>query len=253
MFVKKSVLTFGGASLIKGLISTPTRRGLTFVRAKVSKTRSRGTDSPLTNPFLSPCCAGYERRFSTKKPSVLHADGLNKVSQMHLPPPNLPRFGGGERPPFLCKTPAPLTITMGQRPIFRPIIVLTALRCPKKSSHCSFARFFRPLRILRLASSATGGARLRIPNHRDPPPPQALTPRECYPRALIISPSEPLSRLGKGGGGKGQMRLRLPWERFCAQYGLVLDCRQKSIRIQHSQRQGSWGRAPSVFWFLLHE
>ena len=34
---------------------------------------------------------------------------------MHLPPPGLPRFGGGERPPFLCKPPAPLTITMGQR------------------------------------------------------------------------------------------------------------------------------------------
>ena len=34
---------------------------------------------------------------------------------MHLPPPNLPRFGGGERPPFSCKPIAPLTITMGQR------------------------------------------------------------------------------------------------------------------------------------------
>ena len=122
----------------------------------------------MTNPFLSPCCAGYERRFSAKKPSVLHADGLNKVSVTHLPPPNLPRFGGGERPPFSCKPIAPLTITMGQRLIFRPIIVLTALRCPKKSSHYSFARFFRPLRILRLASSATGGARLRIPIPRDP-------------------------------------------------------------------------------------
>ena len=32
-----------------------------------------------------------------------------------MPPPNLPRFGGGERPPFCCKPPAPLTITMGQR------------------------------------------------------------------------------------------------------------------------------------------
>ena len=46
------------------------------------------------------------------------------------------------------------------------VSALTALRCPKKSSHYSIARFFRPLRILRLASSATGGARLRIP----PPP-----------------------------------------------------------------------------------
>ena len=39
----------------------------------------------------------------------------------------------------------------------------TALRCPKKSSRCSLARFFRPLRVLRLAASATGGARLRTP------------------------------------------------------------------------------------------
>ena len=78
---------------------------------------------------------------------------------------------------------------------------------------------------------------------------QALTPRERCSRFIVASPSGPLSRLGKGGGGKGQMRLRLPWERFCAQYGLILDCRQKSIRIQHSQRQGSWGSAPSVFWY----
>ena len=50
----------------------------------------------------------------------------------------------------------------------RQITVLTALRCPKKPSHYSFARFFRPLRILRLAASAAGGARLRIPTPRDP-------------------------------------------------------------------------------------
>ena len=37
------------------------------------------------------------------------------------------------------------------------------MRCPKKSSRCSLARFFRPLRVLRLAASATGGARLRTP------------------------------------------------------------------------------------------
>ena len=42
-------------------------------------------------------------------------NGAYKVPQAHLPPPNLPRFGGGERPPFLCKPPAPLTITMGRR------------------------------------------------------------------------------------------------------------------------------------------
>ena len=105
----------GGASLLVIIICTARRRGVPFAPPKGTKSGSRGTDSPLTNPFPAPCCAGYERRFSAKKPSVLHADGLNKVSQMHLPPPNLPRFGGGERPPFLCKPPAPLTITMGQR------------------------------------------------------------------------------------------------------------------------------------------
>ena len=61
----------------------------------------------------------------------------------------------------------------------RQIAVLAALRCPKKSSRCSLARFFRPLRMLRLAASATGGARLRIPIHRDP-----ITPQVC-----IINPS----------------------------------------------------------------
>ena len=50
---------------------------------------------------------------------------------------------------------------------------------------------------------------------------QALTPRERCCRFLIVRPSGPLSRLGKGGGGKGQIRLWLPWERFSAQYGLI--------------------------------
>ena len=35
---------------------------------------------------------------------------------------------------------------------------------------------------------------------------QALTSRERYPRFIVASPSGPLSRHGKGGGGKGQMR-----------------------------------------------
>ena len=34
---------------------------------------------------------------------------------------------------------------------------------------------------------------------------QALTPRERYSRFIVASPSGPLSRHGKGGGGKGQM------------------------------------------------
>ena len=88
----------------------------------------------------------------------------------HLPPPGLPRFGGGERPPFSCKPPAPLTITMGQRLIFRPIAV----------PH---------------------------PNHRDPPPPQTLTYPERRTAALIFSAHPgPFPAIGKGGGGKGQMR-----------------------------------------------
>ena len=79
---------------------------------------------------------------------------------MHLPPPNLPRFGGGERPPFSCKPIVPLTITIGQRLIFRPIIV------PR-------------------------------PNPRGPPPPQALTtPRallsvySCQPIRAPFPPRE---------------------------------------------------------------
>ena len=39
----------------------------------------------------------------------------------------------------------------------------SALRCPKRTSRYSLARSFRPLRVLRLAASATGGARLRTP------------------------------------------------------------------------------------------
>ena len=79
---------------------------------------------------------------------------------------------------------------------------------------------------------------------------QALTYPECRTAALHLpAHPSPFPAIGKGGGGKGQIRPWLPLERFCAQYGLIFDCRQKSIRIQHSQRQGSWGSAPSVFWY----
>ena len=79
---------------------------------------------------------------------------------------------------------------------------------------------------------------------------QALTYPECRTAALILPAHPgPFPAIGKGGGGKGQIRPWLPWERFCAQYGLIFGSRHKSIRIQHSQRQGSWGTAPSVFWY----
>ena len=40
------------------------------------------------------------------------------------------------------------------------------------------------------------------PNHRDPPPSQALTFRERHPRFLIARPSEPLSRHRERGWGE---------------------------------------------------
>ena len=110
----------------KGVVSTPSRRGPTFVRAKVGKTRSRGTDSPLTNPFLSLAVLDTNLDFSgAKNPNPYCAQIRSQGSRRRICP--------------------------------------TALRCPKKSSRCSLARFFRPLRVLRLAASATGGARLRTP------------------------------------------------------------------------------------------
>ena len=119
--------------------------------------------------------------------------GAYKVSQMHLPPPNLPRFGGGERPPIPCKPIAPLTITMG-------------------------------LRLTVFASPNTPRALLSVFN--------------CPPIRAPFPPS------GKGVGGKGKCCRRLPWERFCAQYGLIFGSRCKSIRIQRSRATGFSGRSP---------
>ena len=91
------------------------------MRTKGTKIRSRGTDSPLTNPFLS--LAVLDTNDAKHRPYC--AQIRSKVA------------AGASAP--------------------------SALRCPKKSSRCSLARFFRPLRVLRLAASATGGARLRTP------------------------------------------------------------------------------------------
>ena len=90
--------------------------GRFFCPCRRNQNRVKGDRFPLDKP-LSGALLRWIRKafFLRKKPSVLHANGLYKVSVTHLPPPNLPRFGGGERPPFSCKPIAPLTITMGQR------------------------------------------------------------------------------------------------------------------------------------------
>ena len=105
----------------------------------------------------------------------------------------------------------------------------TALRCPKKSSRCSLARFFRPLRVLRLAASATGGAQLRTP----------------YP-----SPAA-------GEGPSGQIAAypthSLDSVTSCYRFAVT----QHKMRRRHLESvssrslagRGSWGTAPSVFWY----
>ena len=146
------------------MVCTPTRRGHPFVPTKGCKNGLglRPKDPTHRNARPESQSDGFPER---------GLNGAYKVPQAHLPPPNLPRFGGGERPPFLCKPPAPLTITMGQRLIFRPIAV------PR-------------------------------PNPRDPPPSQALTYPE-YRTAALHLPAypDPFPAIGKGGGG---IRSRAP-------------------------------------------
>ena len=117
-----------GQGLLQGLISTARRGGLPFAPAKGSKTGQSGTKlSPLQTP-LTLSCAGYEYCFSLN----------NREKQIRTAHRCAPKVAAGASAP-------------------------TALRCPKKSLRCSLARFFRPLRVLRLAASASGGARLRTP------------------------------------------------------------------------------------------
>ena len=82
---------------------------------------------------------------------------------------------------------------------------------------------------------------------------QALTPRERHSRLLITSPSGPLSRHRERGWGEWADTPVATLGAILCAVRIDFGSRRKSIRIQHSQRQGSWGRAPSVFWFLLHE
>ena len=79
----------------------------------------------MTNPFLSLAVLDTDLEFSpTKNLNPYCAQTRSKGSHRRIcPPPGLPRFGGGERPPFPCKPIAPLTITMSRRLVFRPVTV----------------------------------------------------------------------------------------------------------------------------------
>ena len=57
----------------KGIVSTARRGGVPFVRTKGTKIRSRGTVSPLTNPFLSLAVLDTN---DAKASSVLRTDAL---------------------------------------------------------------------------------------------------------------------------------------------------------------------------------
>ena len=170
----------------------------------------------------SPCCAGYGFGFfgCEKSKSVLHADGLKKSLRRIFIAAALERRTANHHP---C-----------------PLLKGGELRGRKANNLRSAAHL-----------SASHGPAPQPP--RPSPSASPNIPRASDCRPDFASPSGPLSRHRERGWGERADALRLPWERFCAQYGLILDCRPKSIRIQHSQRQGSWGSAPSVFCLLLYE
>ncbi len=126
----------------------------------------------------------------------------------------------------------------GSHGVFAP----SALRYPKRTSRCSLARSFRPLRVLRLAASATGGARLRTPY----PSPAAGE----GPSGQITSGSN--FRLGIMPSCywfavvPNKMRRRHLESVSAALYGR---CQASFVSSRSLAVRGSWGTAPSVFWY----
>ena len=92
VFVKKIVVTFGGASLINGLVSTARRRGVPFTRVKGTKTRlGRCPKTPVAG------CAGYGLIFGGSRKSIRTAHRIApKVAAAHLPFPPTPFPDGGK-------------------------------------------------------------------------------------------------------------------------------------------------------------
>lgn len=78
-----------------GMLCTPARRGPTFPCAKVGKTQSRGTGSPLTSPFLSLAVLDTNDAFAS---SVRRTDTLPRWPQAYWPPlPTSPPLRGRGR------------------------------------------------------------------------------------------------------------------------------------------------------------
>ena len=149
---------------------------------------------------------------------------------MHLPPPNLPRFGGGERPPFLCKPPAPLTITMGQRrAVFAspntPRALLSVSNCPPIRA---------PFPPSGKGVGGFGAERRRWRMKRGGESVAVEKSSKRIVRRFFRAPQ----------GGKGKCCRRLLWERFCAQYGLIFGLPSKINPYPAQPATGVLGQSP---------
>ena len=129
----------------------------------------------------------------------------------------------------------------GSHGVFAP----SALRYPKRTSRCSLARSFRPLRVLRLAASATGGARLRTPY---PSPVAGEGPSgqitACSNFRLGIMPSCYWFAVVPN-----KIRRRHLESVSAALYGR---CQASFVSSRSLAVRGSWGTAPSVSWATRH-
>ena len=100
---------FGGESFTKGFSLYGCRWGVPFTRAKGTKTRSRGTGSPLTNPFLSLAVLDTDLDFSpTKNLNPYCAQIRSKGSHRRICPlPTSPPLRGRGTPSLSLQTDSP--------------------------------------------------------------------------------------------------------------------------------------------------
>ena len=160
----------GGASLMKTWFVRLPGGGILLCRQKDAK-----AVQGCALKTRSPCCAGYEFRFfgHEKSESVLHADGLKKSLRRIFIAAALERRTANHHP---C-----------------PLLKGGGLRGRKANNLRSAAHL-----------SANHSPAPQPP--RPSPSASPNIPRAPNCRPALARPSEPLSRLGKGGGGKGQMR-----------------------------------------------